>query len=104
MTVAKRLWRAGLSLALLLALAFPLLPLAVSFALHRFRFRPERPDPIKNATYECGVEAEGTSWGQFNARYYVFALLFLLFPSLQDIEALGVPYHYLYGLGNLGLA
>jgi NADH:ubiquinone oxidoreductase subunit 3 (subunit A) len=67
---------------LLLALTFPALPLAVSFVLHRFRFRPDRPDPVKNATYECGVESEGTSWGQFNARYYLFALGFVIF----DVE------------------
>ncbi len=66
----------------LVAIVFPALPLVVSLLLYRFRFRPERPDPIKNATYECGVEAEGTSWGQFNARYYVFALGFVIF----DVE------------------
>jgi NADH-quinone oxidoreductase subunit A len=70
------------AILLLLALTFPALPLGVSFILHRFRFRPERPDPIKNATYECGVEAEGSSWGQFNARYYLFALGFVIF----DVE------------------
>lgn len=66
------------------ALAFPALPLTVSFLLHRFRIRPERPDPIKEATYECGVIAEGGSWGQFNARYYLFALGFVIF----DVEVI----------------
>ena len=59
---------------LLVALAFPALPLMVSYLLYRVNFRPSRPDPIKEATYECGVIAEGSSWGQFNARYYLFAL------------------------------
>ena len=66
------------------AVMFPALPLAVSYLLYRFRFRPAAPDPIKNATYECGVESEGTSWGQFNARYYLFALGFVIF----DVEVI----------------
>ena len=64
------------------ALAFPALPLSVSYLFYRFKFRPGNPDPIKEATYECGVIAEGGSWGQFNARYYLFALGFVIF----DVE------------------
>tara|TARA_Y100000588_G_C14042764_1_gene833617 strand:+ start:475 stop:849 length:375 start_codon:yes stop_codon:yes gene_type:complete len=64
------------------ALAFPALPLLVSYLLYLFHIRPERPDPIKHETYECGVIAEGGSWGQFNARYYLFALGFVIF----DVE------------------
>tara|TARA_B100000029_G_C17609400_1_gene968870 strand:+ start:3631 stop:3963 length:333 start_codon:yes stop_codon:yes gene_type:complete len=66
------------------ALAFPALPLMVSYLLYRFKIRPSRPDPIKEATYECGVIAEGSSWGQFNARYYLFALGFVIF----DVEVI----------------
>ncbi|MSQ41952.1 MAG: NADH-quinone oxidoreductase subunit A [Dehalococcoidia bacterium] len=66
------------------ALAFPALPLLVSHLLYRLRLRPEHPDPIKNATYECGVESEGTAWGQFNARYYLFAIGFVIF----DVEVI----------------
>lgn len=65
-----------------IALSFPVLPLTVSYLFYRFRIRPDRPDPIKHATYECGVIAEGGSWGQFNARYYLFALGFVIF----DVE------------------
>jgi NAD(P)H-quinone oxidoreductase subunit 3 len=69
---------------LMVALAFPALPLTVSYLLYRFKIRPSRPDPIKEATYECGVIAEGGSWGQFNARYYLFALGFVIF----DVEVI----------------
>ncbi len=69
---------------LAVALAFPALPLTVSYLLYRLRIRPSRPDPIKEATYECGVIAEGGSWGQFNARYYLFALGFVIF----DVEVI----------------
>ncbi len=45
--------------------------------------RPNRPHPAKLTTYECGIPPVGQSWGQFNIRYYIFALLFVLF----DVEA-----------------
>ena len=66
----------------LLGVVFPAIPLVASYAFYRLRRRPERPDPVKSATYECGVEAEGNAWGQFHARYYLFALGFVIF----DVE------------------
>jgi len=68
----------------LLGLAFPVLPLVISQLLYRLRIRPDHPSPVKSATYECGVESEGSAWGQFNARYYVFALGFVIF----DVEVI----------------
>ena len=41
--------------------------------------RPNRPNEEKLTTYESGEEAVGTAWGQFNIRFYVIALVFLLF-------------------------
>ena len=67
------------AILLLFALAFPALPLAASFLFSKLGLRPSTPSPIKEATYECGVESEGTSWGQFHARYYLFALGFVIF-------------------------
>ena len=67
----------------LLALLFPAGGIATSWLLGRLGARPEAPDPIKEDTYECGVETEGTAWVQFNFRYYYFALLFVIF----DVEA-----------------
>jgi NADH:ubiquinone oxidoreductase subunit 3 (subunit A) len=43
---------------------------------------PRKPNPIKQSTYECGMETVGESWVQFKAQYYVFALIFLVF----DVE------------------
>jgi NADH-quinone oxidoreductase subunit A len=45
--------------------------------------RPERFDPEKETTYECGEEPVGSAWIQFNIRFYVFALIFIVF----DVEA-----------------
>ncbi len=73
-------------IAILLAFAvlFPSLPLMISFLLRKLNIRPEAPDPVKMDTYECGVETEGDSWVQFNFRYYLVALLFVVF----DVEAI----------------
>ncbi len=45
---------------------------------------PSRPSKNKLSTYECGEEAEGSTWVQFNIRYYVIALIFIIF----DVEVL----------------
>lgn len=44
--------------------------------------RPNRPNIEKNTTYECGEQPTGTAWGQFNTRFYIIALIFVLF----DVE------------------
>jgi NADH-quinone oxidoreductase subunit A len=45
--------------------------------------RPKNPSAVKLQSYECGVDPVGEGWSQTQIRYYVFALLFLIF----DIEA-----------------
>jgi len=45
--------------------------------------RPTRPQSQKYINYECGVDPVGTGWSQSQIRYYVFALLFVMF----DVEA-----------------
>ena len=83
---------------LMFALAFPLIPIFASVLFGLLKIRPKRPDPIKSATYECGVETEGDAWGQFNVRYYVFALLFVVF----DVEAVFL-YPWAVAFRQLGL-
>lgn len=68
---------------LVLALIFPIGGIATSWLLGLLKIRPQDPDPIKEDTFECGVETEGTAWVQFNFRYYYYALLFVIF----DVEA-----------------
>lgn len=41
--------------------------------------RPSRPNAEKLTTYESGEEPVSTAWTQFNVRFYVVALIFLLF-------------------------
>src|SRR5215213_6810117 len=45
--------------------------------------RPTRPQTGKYINYECGVDPVGSGWSQTQIRYYVFALLFVMF----DVEA-----------------
>ena len=45
--------------------------------------RPKNPTAAKAETYECGIDPVGGGWSQTHIRYYVFALLFLIF----DVEA-----------------
>ena len=44
--------------------------------------RPKRPYPEKLSSYECGEEPVGSAWVRFNVRFYVIALVFLIF----DVE------------------
>ena len=58
---------------------------------------PKKPNPIKQATYECGIETVGESWVQFKAQYYIFALVFLIF----DVETVFL-FPWAVRLGQLG--
>jgi NADH-quinone oxidoreductase subunit A len=53
-----------------------------TLALSRL-LRPNLPSYEKSTTYESGIDPIGTGWAQSNVRYYVFALLFVVF----DVEA-----------------
>ncbi|WP_067926828.1 NADH-quinone oxidoreductase subunit A [Alicyclobacillus shizuokensis] len=84
---------------LFIALAV-LLPLATLWIIGPM-LRPSRPTRGKLETYESGVNPIGDSHVRYNARYYLFALLFVVF----DVETLflypwAVSYHR---LGKFGL-
>jgi NADH-quinone oxidoreductase subunit A len=52
----------------------------IAFALFLQRLiSPSRKTLDKLSTYECGEEPEGSAWIQFNIRFYVIALIFLIF-------------------------
>src|SRR5215207_1002896 len=56
--------------------------------------RPQIPNPEKAAVYECGEPSIGTSWVQFDLRFYIVALVFLIF----DVEvALFYPWAVAWG-------
>ncbi|MEY3174854.1 MAG: NAD(P)H-quinone oxidoreductase subunit 3 [Planctomycetota bacterium] len=73
----------------LLAIAFLMGPLVLGKLL-----RPRLPTPEKDAIYECGEPAIGSSYIQFDLRFYVVALLFIIF----DVEvAFFFPWASVYG-------
>ncbi|WP_218079343.1 NADH-quinone oxidoreductase subunit A [Anthocerotibacter panamensis] len=55
----------------------PIIALVLSFF-----FRPKVGGAFRRTTYESGIEPRGDSWIQFNIRYYMFALAFVIF----DVE------------------
>ena len=56
--------------------------------------RPSRPYPSKNATYECGETPVGDTRIRFNIRFYVIALIFVIF----DVEVVFLfPWALVYG-------
>jgi NADH-quinone oxidoreductase subunit A len=56
--------------------------------------RPSRFSEEKLTTYECGENPQGSAWVQFNIRFYVFALIFIVF----DVEAVFLlPWAVLFG-------
>lgn len=59
--------------------------------------RPHRPHPEKQQAYECGEPTIGPNWVQFDLRFYVVALVFLIF----DVEvALFYTWAVVFGAGS----
>lgn len=78
---------------LLLAVLF------ISFALFLSRLlRPRMESAEKLTTYECGEKLIGPSWVQFNVRFYIIALIFIVF----DVEVV-VLYPWAVVFKELGL-
>ncbi|MFD0794431.1 NADH-quinone oxidoreductase subunit A [Mucilaginibacter litoreus] len=70
------------------------------FFANRF-LAPRNPTPDKLTTYECGEEPTGNAWLPFNSRFYVIALVFLLF----DVEMVFVfPWATVFGNHDLQAA
>src|SRR5436853_6607164 len=59
--------------------------------------RPSKPDAEKGTVYECGEPTIGSAWVQFDLRFYVVALLFVIF----DVEvAFFFPWAEVFGKAN----
>ena len=63
--------------AVMLGIVMVSIPLVISWLV-----APSNKTKDKLDTYECGEEAEGSAWLQFNIRFYIIALIFLIF----DVE------------------
>ena len=87
----------SVALFVIVAILFSLVLIILPIIFRFLKIVPHRPDPIKNATFECGMETIGKTWVQFNFRYYFYALVFLvldvlvvfLYPWAVNLRQLG---------------
>ena len=84
-----------LSIILFLIIA---LGLSVSFVVINFILAPQNPDPEKLSAYECGFEPFEDSRMEFDVRFYLVAILFIIF----DLE-IAFLFPWAISLGNIGL-
>ena len=77
---------------------FVALGLSVGFIILNFLFSPKNPDPEKLSAYECGFEAFGDSRMEFDVRFYLVAILFIIF----DLE-IAFLFPWAISLGNIGV-
>tara|TARA_Y100000996_G_scaffold269944_1_gene212492 strand:+ start:416 stop:814 length:399 start_codon:yes stop_codon:yes gene_type:complete len=74
-----------LAMFVVVATAVPIGMLVVSYLASMVSIRPHKPNQTKSTIYECGVEPIGPNkWIQFDFKYYMYALLFVIF----DIETI----------------
>lgn len=83
-----------MAIFLLLGILLPILTIWIIGPI----LRPHKPTKEKNTTYESGLEPTGDAMVQFNVRYYLFALLFVIF----DVETVFL-YPWAVAFDHLGL-
>ena len=71
-----------IGLFLIAAVGFTLLMVIIPIVLRFLKVVPSNPNPIKNSTFECGMETIGKTWVQFNFHYYFYALIFVALDVL----------------------
>tara|TARA_B100001057_G_scaffold389421_1_gene397121 strand:+ start:152 stop:520 length:369 start_codon:yes stop_codon:yes gene_type:complete len=83
-----------LTIIIFLAIA---LGLSLGFVVLNFAFSPKNPDPEKLSAYECGFEPFNDSRMEFDIRFYLVAILFIIF----DLE-IAFLFPWAITLGNIG--
>ena len=77
---------------------FIALIISIGFIIINFAFSPKNPDPEKLSAYECGFEAFDNARIEFDVRFYLVAILFIIF----DLE-IAFLFPWAISLGNIGL-
>ena len=77
---------------------FVALGLSAGFIVLNFLFSPKNPDPDKLSAYECGFEAFEDARGRFDVRFYLVAILFIIF----DLEV-AFLFPWAVSLGSIGI-
>ena len=71
---------------------------SVGFIFLNFVFAPKNPDPEKLSAYECGFEPFNDSRMEFDVRFYLVAILFIIF----DLE-IAFLFPWAISLGKIGI-
>jgi len=82
----------------ILIFLFIALGLSIGFVVLNFIFAPKNPDPEKLSAYECGFEAFSDSRMEFDVRFYLVAILFIIF----DLE-IAFLFPWAITLGKIGV-
>ena len=77
---------------------FIALGLSIGFIVLNYLFSPKKPDPEKLSAYECGFEAFSDSRMEFDIRFYLVAILFIIF----DLE-IAFLFPWAISLGAIGI-
>ena len=72
--------------------------ISVGFIFLNFVFAPKNPDPEKLYAYECGFEPFNDSRMEFDVRFYLVAILFIIF----DLE-IAFLFPWAISLGKIGI-
>ena len=83
-------------LTIIIFLAIALI-LSIGFIVLNFALSPKNPDPEKLSAYECGFEPFNDSRMEFDIRFYLVAILFIIF----DLE-IAFLFPWAITLGNIG--
>ena len=84
--------------ATILIFLFISIGIGFAFILVNFFFSPSNPDPEKLSAYECGFEAFDDSRMKFDVRFYLVAILFIIF----DLE-IAFLFPWAVSLKNIGV-
>ncbi len=84
-------------LTIIIFLAIALI-LSLGFLILNFAFSPKNPDPEKLSAYECGFEPFNDSRMEFDVRFYLVAILFIIF----DLE-IAFLFPWAISLGKIGI-
>ena len=82
----------------IIILLFISLLLSIGFIVINYIASPSNPDPEKLSAYECGFEAFDNARIEFDVRFYLVAILFIIF----DLE-IAFLFPWAISLGNIGL-
>ena len=87
-----------IGLFLIVATGFAAANILIPLALRLLKIIPHNPTSAKGVPFECGMDTIGKAWVQFNFRYYLYALVFLVIDVLMVFL-----YPWAVGLRDLGV-